>query len=401
MEAIAVIGNGFGDEGKGLAVDYLAREAQQRDAACLVLRHNGGAQAGHTVDLPDRRFVFHQLSSGSFRGADTLWTATFLPDLYKLREELDAFTAVSGHTPRLYADKNCCCTTVDDVLVNMALETARGDSRHGSCGMGINEATERVAAGFGITLEEIQAHSAAQLATRLTALRRDYLPERLQQLGLTAENLGEYGELLHNTNLPFHAAEEMKKAAEAVSLTDGMHAAGYDRIVFEGAQGLLLDADNQAYAPHVTASKTGLHNPVHFCRQHLSGTALTALYVARAYVTRHGAGPLPEEDASLWQQYGILDETNRPNEWQGSLRTARYASCKAFAAAATEDQAEAALPVNSALLLTHLNETAHTVLLADGDRAVTAFCRECHITACYPTVYLSASPYAQDITRFS
>ena len=55
----AVIGKNFGDEGKGLAVDYLSLQA--KGGPVLVIRHNGGAQSGHTVDLPDKRFVFHEL----------------------------------------------------------------------------------------------------------------------------------------------------------------------------------------------------------------------------------------------------------------------------------------------------------------------------------------------------
>ena len=62
MKIIAIIGKSFGDEGKGLTTDYYARQAQQEGKPCLAVRHNGGAQAGHTVELPHRRFVFHQLS---------------------------------------------------------------------------------------------------------------------------------------------------------------------------------------------------------------------------------------------------------------------------------------------------------------------------------------------------
>ena len=80
----AVIGNNYGDEGKGLAVDHLTLSGHN-----LVVRHNGGAQAAHTVDREDKRFVFHELSSGSFNGADTYWASTFLPDLYKLEEEIN------------------------------------------------------------------------------------------------------------------------------------------------------------------------------------------------------------------------------------------------------------------------------------------------------------------------
>ena len=81
MKIHIIIGKNYGDEGKGLAVDYFAGTAKRRGTPVLVVRHNGGAQAGHTVDRRNGRFIFHQLSSGSFLGADTLWAKTFLPDL--------------------------------------------------------------------------------------------------------------------------------------------------------------------------------------------------------------------------------------------------------------------------------------------------------------------------------
>ena len=99
MKIKAVIGKNFGDEGKGLAVNRFAQEAKKAGENTLVIRHNGGAQAGHTVDLKDGRFIFHQLSSGSFAGADTLWSETYLPDLYKVGEEMEQFAAVSGSVP--------------------------------------------------------------------------------------------------------------------------------------------------------------------------------------------------------------------------------------------------------------------------------------------------------------
>ena len=82
---LAIIGKGFGDEGKGLATDYFCRQASDT----LVIKHNGGAQAGHTVEPEGKRFVFHQLSAGSFCGADTFWADSYYPDLYKLGEEME------------------------------------------------------------------------------------------------------------------------------------------------------------------------------------------------------------------------------------------------------------------------------------------------------------------------
>jgi adenylosuccinate synthase len=90
-------------------------------------------------------------------------------------------------------------------------------------------------------------------------------------------------------------------------------------VIFEGAQGLLLDQD-RGFFPHVTRSNTGLRNVVVLAEEAGIG-ALDVTYATRAYMTRHGAGPLPGELPD--QPYaGIRDETNRPHRWQGSLRFA-------------------------------------------------------------------------------
>ena len=107
----AVIGKGFGDEGKGLAVDHFCRLAPDT----LVIKHNGGAQAGHTVEPDGKRFVFHQLSSGSFRHCDTFWADSYYPDLYKLREEMEAFQTVSEFPVQVFCDAKTQATIIDDV----------------------------------------------------------------------------------------------------------------------------------------------------------------------------------------------------------------------------------------------------------------------------------------------
>ena len=123
MSVRIVIGKNFGDEGKGLAADYFAARGHQAGKRTVCVRHNGGAQAGHTVDFPDKRFVFSQLSSASFRGADTYWADSFLPDLYKLSGETGRFRALTGTVPQIFASPDCRCTYIGDVLLNMLLET--------------------------------------------------------------------------------------------------------------------------------------------------------------------------------------------------------------------------------------------------------------------------------------
>ena len=350
QRVIAIIGSNFGDEGKGLATDHFCSTAE----SSLVIRHNGGAQAGHTVEYGEKRFVFHQLSSGSFRRADTLLAETFLPDMFKLEEEISGFYSISGFVPKIYADVNARVTTVDDVLVNMALETSRGENRHGSCGMGINEAVLRSGAGFGITVGELSGMTSEQLVSRLIYIRREYVYRRLEELGLA--DTGEYDELLHSRNVLMNAAEGMIKGSEYVIPVTSPEKLLSDRekIVFEGAQGLLLDSENRRFVPHVTASRTGLYNPLSICKK--SGIALDmAVYVLRSYVTRHGAGPLPNECEP--EKIGNIgtDLTNKENRWQGSIRYGFYESPKSFAENIINDMS--AWNGKAALFVTHLNET--------------------------------------------
>ena len=86
-KVFAVIGRGYGDEGKGLATDYLAGLFEHEK--CIVVRHNGGAQSGHTVEKKTgERFVFHELSSGSLSGAHTFWPDHFIRIFIRSKKRL-------------------------------------------------------------------------------------------------------------------------------------------------------------------------------------------------------------------------------------------------------------------------------------------------------------------------
>ena len=396
----AVIGKNFGDEGKGLAVDYLALQAKGEPV--LVVRHNGGAQSGHTVDLPQKRFVFHELSSGSFRGADTFWAETFYPDMYKLREEAEAFREISGYVPHIYAHPQAFVTLIDDVLLNMAAEEARGDARHGSCGMGIYEAQCRSKAGYGITMQELFAMDVPELIRHMQEIRKEYLQRRMSELGLLWENLSEYGELLQSTEVLENVAVEILHNLHYVKLVGDMKTFlnGYARVIFENGQGLLLDEDNEQYAPHVTASHTGLFNPCSLLSKYNMAPD-EVLYVTRSYVTRHGAGPLPYECEARELGIGKRDETNVENPWQGSLRFAPHGSINEFVIPVLEDlevaQKYDMLPQYRSLMVTHLNETEQCIYTKEGKMQLNEFRKHPAIENVFNRFYASSTYYAEDI----
>ena len=327
MRTIAVIGKNFGDEGKGFTCSRLASSLKKS----LIIKHNGGGQAGHTVEDPEGkwRFIHHQIGAGAEYHVPTLFADSFMPDLFQLGKEVKDFTELFGFQPILYSEKNARITTIDDVLLNMGAEVARGEKRHGSCGMGIEECVQRNAAGYGITVEELATWSKQDLLDRLKHIRKEYTGRRAEILGIQAPN--PYYVMLNNETVLENFVEEVKENVKLLSLVDADRKwmEEFQHLIFETGQGLLLDQDYEAYAPHLTSSKTGIYNPTIFLEKR--GLSLEeAIYVTRPYVTRHGNGSLPcEVDRSELPGVG-KDLTNRPNEWQGILRYARHKSLKDF-----------------------------------------------------------------------
>ena len=374
MRTIAVIGKNFGDEGKGYTCSRLASSLKN----ALIIKHNGGGQAGHTVEDPKGkwRFIHHQIGAGAEYHVPTLFADSFMPDLFQLGKEEKEFTELFGFQPILYSEKNARVTTVEDVLLNMGAELARGKNRHGSCGMGIEECVQRNAAGYGITVEELAGWSKQDLLDRLKQIRKEYTERRAKILGIYPSN--PYYEMLNNETVLENFVIEVKVNVNLLTLVDADRKwlEEFQHLIFETGQGLLLDQDYEAYAPHLTSSKTGIHNPPIFLEKR--GIFLDeAIYVTRPYVTRHGNGPLPcEVDPSELPGVGE-DLTNRPNEWQGTLRYAKHESLEAFFALVLRDRdslnclerrGETKRPKHPKLsiLVTQLSETGNQLYFDEG-----------------------------------
>ena len=374
MRTIAVIGKNFGDEGKGFTCSRLASSLKN----ALIIKHNGGGQAGHTVEDPEGkwRFIHHQIGAGAEYHVPTLFADSFMPDLFQLGKEVKEFTELFGFQPILYSEKNTRVTTIDDVLLNMGAEVARGKNRHGSCGMGIEECVQRNAAGYGITVEELAGWTKQDLLDRLKQIRKEYTERRAKILGIYPSN--PYYEMLNNETVLENFVIEVKVNVNLLTLVDADRKwlEEFQHLIFETGQGLLLDQDYEAYAPHLTSSKTGIHNPAVFLEKR--GLSLEeAIYVTRPYVTRHGNGPLPCE-VKRSELPGVGEDlTNRPNEWQGTLRYAKHESLEAFFAPVLRDRdsvyclermGETKRPKHPKLsiLVTQLSETGNQLYFDEG-----------------------------------
>lgn len=320
--AFLTVDLGFGDAGKGAVVDFLTRQY----AAHTVVRYNGGAQAGHRVVLPGpeaREHVFSQFGSGTLAGAATHLTR------FMLIEPL-AMLAEARHLRELGAGEPFARTTIDARAlvitpfaraVNRLSELARGDARHGSCGMGVGE-----------TMIDYLAHGeqvlfAGDLADRdvlYAKLRflRTVNQAKLQRLALpdTAAVAAERAPL-DDPAWAERLLDQYRDWADLAQVVPGSHLHKLLRrpgaVVFEAAQGVLLD-EWYGFHPHTTWSTTTLANADRLLAEAGYDGGLTRVGITRAYATRHGAGPLPSEDAALTA--ALPDAANRFGAWQQGFR---------------------------------------------------------------------------------
>ena len=311
--ARVVIGANYGDEGKGVLTDYYA----SRSTNVLVVRHNGGAQAGHTVVTPEgTRHVFSHFGSGTLAGAPTLLSRFFLANPIRFRVEHEALSRL-GVAPVVFVDPTALVTTPYDIALNQAAEQHRGASRHGSCGMGINETVVR-STHADVRLVAADLAAPSRVRDALTRIREQWIPVRLDQLGMTRAQFVRYVPSVFDASLADRWLDDAAFFARRISIVgDAELIRLCDTVVFEGAQGLLLD-QKRGVAPYQTRSNTGIVNASSLAR--VAGiTELQVTYVTRAYLTRHGAGPLPNESDA---PPAFADPTNVPNQWQGVLRFA-------------------------------------------------------------------------------
>jgi adenylosuccinate synthase len=306
-----VIGSNFGDEGKGLITDYFSYQYPKG----IVVRFNGGSQAGHTVVTPNNiRHIFSHFGSGTLCNLPTYLSSFYVvnPMIFK-KEYNDLYN--KGFKPKVFIDKNCCITTPFEMILNQIVENSRGINRHGSCGLGINETIQR-SCFLPFTYEDLSNQDV--IFDKLVDIKEKYLLNRLEELSIC--NIPEgYLDLLNNNNIIKNYLNDITFMLNHSKEKDISILNEYDDIIFEGAQGLLLD-QNSKYFPNVTPSNTGMQN-VQFLLKSLNDTNkdIEIIYVTRSYMTKHGAGLFGAEVETKPYQ-NIVDLTNVENPHQGKLR---------------------------------------------------------------------------------
>ncbi|MDZ7621464.1 MAG: adenylosuccinate synthase [Candidatus Competibacteraceae bacterium] len=278
---VVVIGAQWGDEGKGKVVDLLTEHA------AVVVRFQGGHNAGHTLVIGGQKTVLHLIPSGILRdGVQCLIGNGVVLSPAALLTEIDQLERQGVEvTARLWISEACPLILPYHVALDQAREKARGERAIGTTGRGIGPAYEDKVSRRAVRLADLfyRERFAAKLGEVLDfhnfVLQRYFQTEPVDFQKVLDETLA--------------MSERLRPlAADVTELLDVHRRRGHN-VLFEGAQGAMLDIDHGTY-PYVTSSNTTAGGAA-------TGTGLGPCYldyvlgITKAYTTRVGGGPFPTE----------------------------------------------------------------------------------------------------------
>ncbi|WP_425917005.1 adenylosuccinate synthase [Pseudomonas sp. GWSMS-1] len=278
---VVVLGTQWGDEGKGKIVDLLTEQA------AAVVRYQGGHNAGHTLVIDGEKTVLHLIPSGILRENVQCLIGNGVvvaPDAL-MREILKLEEKGVPVRERLRISPSCPLILQYHVALDQAREKARGDDKIGTTGRGIGPAYEDKVARRGLRIGDLFnperfAVKLAELLDYHNFVLVNYYKEPAIDFQNTLDECMEYAELLK------------PMMTDVTAVLHEMRREGQD-IMFEGAQGSLLDIDHGTY-PYVTSSNTtagGIATGSGFGPMYLD----YILGITKAYTTRVGSGPFPTE----------------------------------------------------------------------------------------------------------
>ena len=278
---LVVIGTQWGDEGKGKIVDLLMEHAR------VVARFQGGHNAGHTVIVGERKTVLHLLPSGILRDQVlcVIGNGVVLSPEALLSEIAEVEAQGVKVAERLKISPACQLILPYHIALDQAREGAKGDAKIGTTGRGIGPAYEDKVARRGIRLGDL-----LNVATLESKLKEALDFHNFVLQGYFNKPALDYQQMLDN--LISQSETILPMIADVPALLQQRMKAG-DSILFEGAQGSLLDIDHGTY-PYVTSSNTaagaaGLGTGVG------PSDLGYVLGITKAYTTRVGSGPFPTE----------------------------------------------------------------------------------------------------------
>jgi adenylosuccinate synthase len=278
---VVVLGTQWGDEGKGKIVDLLT------DQVSLVTRFQGGHNAGHTLVIDGKKTVLHLIPSGILREGVTclIGNGVVLSPEALLKEIAGLEDTGVPVRSRLRLSPACPLILPFHAALDQARELARGEAKIGTTGRGIGPAYEDKVARRGLRLGDLQ-----NLDTFAVKLKEVLSYHNFVLTNYFNVPAVDYDEVLANCKL--WAQELLPMIADVTELLHQARETG-ESILFEGAQGSLLDIDHGTY-PFVTSSNTTAGGTA-------TGSGFGPLYldyvlgITKAYTTRVGSGPFPTE----------------------------------------------------------------------------------------------------------
>lgn len=280
MANVIVIGAQWGDEGKGKITDLLSKSAD------VVVRYQGGVNAGHTVVVKDQTFKLHLIPSGIlYPDTECIIGCGTVIDPKVLIEELDQLEKLGVSTDNLLISETAHVTMPYHRILDQASEERRGEHKIGTTGRGIGPTYADKSERTGIRMIDLMDPESLRKRLRWTVEYKNVILEKLyNQTPLDPQAvIDEY--LVYADRLRRHVVDSSLRIYDAIQRKRN--------ILFEGAQGTLLDLDHGTY-PYVTSS-----NPVAGGACVGTGVGPTVIDrvigVAKAYTTRVGEGPFPTE----------------------------------------------------------------------------------------------------------
>lgn len=281
MANVVIVGTQWGDEGKGKIVDLLAADAD------VVIRFQGGNNAGHTMVVAGEQFISHLVPSGILQQKTCVIGNGVVVDPQVLIEEIDylACKGVAAGPDRLLISDRAHVIMPYHKLIDQGRETLTGEKKIGTTGRGIGPCYEDKATRRGIRFVDlIDPESFQERLEAIVPEKNFYLEKFLGCESVDLESIrARYTEFAKR--LEPHVANvsvELQKATQAGK-----------QLLFEGAQGTHLDIDHGTY-PYVTSSNTAAGNAC--CGSGIGPQSITAVIgIVKAYTTRVGAGPFPSE----------------------------------------------------------------------------------------------------------
>ena len=280
MANVVVIGAQWGDEGKGKITDLLSRSAD------VVVRYQGGVNAGHTVVVNDQTFKLHLIPSGILSpNTDCIIGSGTVIDPEVLIDELDTIEKLNVSTKNLYISESAHVTMPYHRLIDQAEEERRGELKIGTTGRGIGPTYADKSERTGIRiLDLMDPESMEEQISWAVSQKNEVLGKLYGRPPLEAKDVIAQYQVFADRLRPHVVNCSLK-------IYDATHKKR--NILFEGAQGTLLDLDHGTY-PYVTSS-----NPVAGGACVGAGVGPTmidrVIGVAKAYTTRVGEGPFPTE----------------------------------------------------------------------------------------------------------